>query len=253
MKFKTITLKVIPFLIFPIMLSTSCQKDEDIPEQVVNNNEEPPSFFDSFDNASNPWKTYNIDYSFTNGTVKISRETHSEKTYGTLNYTDFDNLHFYELETKVAHKQDLTKDDGLGFIFIFNNIPDITQGKQLTFLGWYIFPGSIFDTSRNWYLYFNFYDHETGENSQIFEYGDDGVNKILDELVNLDGVSKNFKVLLDNDFKITLYSDDFKVHESNTIKNMVEENGLLMNRDLDVFSYFIKNNCNLVIDNIYLK
>jgi hypothetical protein len=215
-----------------------------------------PTFYDLFDDASNPWNIFNIDYSFSSGHANIKRSTESEKTYGMLRYRNFDNLNFYKLKTKFSHNKNLNSDDYLALRLYLKIDTTLTKSIQFSSIRWYIHPGSVANSTYNWRLYLGFYDSESKEYFGESIYGNTKT-AILDELINLDGTAKEFKVELDEEYNVTLYANDFLVKEINVndvsiINPLPDGVDLILNRELESYTYYIKNNIRIYIDNIYI-
>jgi len=212
-----------------------------------------PEFYDLFNKANKPWGIGSIEYSFSKGVVHIKRKFNSKKSTGYLEQVFEGNsvFEFTGLKTNIGHNRKLKYDDYFSIFLKFNELEDIGDGIQIIGLYTFFHPGDIDGASKNWSVKMLLYDH--GADAYTTRYLKIGNSKaLLDEVINLSGEKREFKVEINADHILSIYTSDFLLIETNELNQMINNEGFLFTKKLNRFHYYIYNACELFIDDVFL-
>lgn len=208
-------------------------------------------FYDLFNAADKNWNAIDIDYKFDDGKCFLSNPDTTE--YSNLvyyNHNSEESFLFNGYKTTLSNQSNLSYADSYMLSVSFNKA-DANIGKQVRFIVLYAHPGSIFNITSNWKLRIGLFDLATNESSSHYvtiptEY------LISEQITNLSGEDRTLQFEVNPDGKISLSIDNQTLIESDELKELINNDEVILNRSFYYFKYGIYNDCELQIDNVYI-
>lgn len=207
-------------------------------------------FYDQFDTPENEWKTFKLQYAFSDGECLIATQDTSD--YSTLTYPRLsgDTFVFNGYKTTFSTSNILDFEDSYLLSVAFQRL-NIDMGKQVSYLAIYAHPSSIYDLTTNWKLKVGLYDLEEDENTYYY-LSIPQEQQLSDLITNLNEEDRTITFELNKEGEILISVNGTILIETVELKELISKENLIFKRNFYYLKYGIYNDCNLCIDNVYI-